>query len=112
MTNQDFEDQDSEPMTGWDSPEDYEAAFDRTQPGLGSQLLRALGAFLSDPAPPAHRDNLLTVMHQIDWNALDFALNALEHGEDLFSCYPNNDVLVRYQPRRTSDTRQYPLPDC
>jgi len=107
-------------MTGWDSPEDYEAAFDQIKPGLGEQLLRALDAYLSFNSeknrmyPPCRDafEHLQDVMHQIDWNALDFALNALEHGEDLFSCYPNNDVLVRYQPRRTSDTRQYPLPDC
>jgi hypothetical protein len=103
-----------EPMTGWDTPEDLETDLSRTQLGPGHALLVTLNTYLVNHGPTDEnhtelnqaRLDLIQAMRNIDWNALDFALNATKNGEDLWSCHPGHDVLTKYTPRGRRDPAQ------
>lgn len=109
MTN---DDDDNETMSGWDSTSDLDLdLLSNPEKGLGKQLLMALYAYLNYQhvkdrdgvnCRAAYQD-LQETMSKIDWNALDFALNALAQGQDLFSCFSTNDVLTRYTPPASHD---------
>jgi hypothetical protein len=90
-----------EPMTGWDSPEDLESGLVNPEEHPGKVLLRALHTYITDPNPPENLDNLLKIMNAINWDAVGFALEAINKGEDLYSAHPGQDVLLRFnQPRK------------
>lgn len=99
-------------MTGWDNPEDFDnAPADSPSPDLNPNsqgkaryLLVALAEYLSanlpqDLAEPAYlvRRNAVTdALNQIDWNAVEFTLDALAQGQIVFSGHRNQDVVTRY----------------
>jgi hypothetical protein len=59
-----------------------------------------------DPHLSFARRDLRDAVNAIDWPAIDFAVDARQRGEDLYSCAPDSVVLVRYQAPRQCDHRQ------
>lgn len=95
---------DPETMTGWD--QDITAPSPvQEQTGAVEILLRALHAHVQE-LPREQYTALVMAMSKVDWHAMNFAQNALDSGEDLYSCYPNNDVLVKYTPPSRPDPDQ------
>jgi hypothetical protein len=100
------------PMTGWDT-DDGPVPTPETPANPGVLLLQAISSYIGathsevDQNPDAFnaRFELLQAMRGVDWNAIGFTLDALQAGDELFACHPNNDVLLKYTPRR------YPDPD-
>ena len=103
-----------EVMTGWDDPDDLERTLQTETQGAGRQLLVALNRYLTEHGPDDQlrrefteaRETLLQAMRRIDWNVMDFTQSAIDKGEEIFSCHPGNDVLLKYNPGRRRDPQQ------
>jgi hypothetical protein len=110
----DPDDEPYEPMTGWDD-EEPDALTNPTH-SAGRSFLLALSNYM-DFHQITNRDassvsnaftELQNVLKLVDWDAVDFAVQALESGQELFSCFPGNDVLTKYKPNTPPD-ETYPF---
>lgn len=73
--------------------------------GPGTAFLHALAEFMHhERNQPLSREQyqllseLQTALDNVDWYAVQFALNAIASGQDLYSNYPGNDILHKYTP--------------
>lgn len=98
------DDEPNEPMTGWDTPEDVPAEDFAALPHPGRILLHAISEYIKSTDEAANsssqvfnkRFELLQAMRGIDWTAIGWTLVSLQQGQELYSCYPGNDVLTKY----------------
>src|SRR6478735_502841 len=94
-----------ERMTGWDSALDLDTDLAGITQDTTRELLLALGKYIAldeetnrdHPQVVAALEALLECLPRFDWNAASFALGALDHGQDLYSSVPGQEVLIKFR---------------